>query len=342
MEGVSFSGNERNNLMLSARAEQFEDVSGISGFDHPADGRGLALLDYDRDGWVDLAVVNANAPSLQLFRNRIGELYRGEKPRKMLALRFVGSNRSASPDPERSNRNGYGAVVEVDLGDVTFVREHRAGEGFSTQNSQTLLVGLGSEAEHADLKVRWPSGREQSLSQVPADVVVTAYEDAAESPDGSGFRVEGYRLQGLAAKARAKAREDTPRQLALARNGAGASSARLKVFTTMATWCDTCKGELPQVELLRSHFSPDDLDLVGIPVDEHDSARKLAAYREEFEPAYRLLDPLPEAERAAVQKLVIDELRVDVLPATIVTDSQGRVLYSGQALPSVSQLEALL
>ena len=53
--------------------------------------------------------------------------------------------------------------VEVDVGGRTLLREHRAGEGFSAQNSATLIVGLGAHqrAERA-VRVRklWPSGRD--------------------------------------------------------------------------------------------------------------------------------------------------------------------------------------
>ena len=53
--GVSQSGYEHNNVFLS-RGDQFRDVSGVSGFDHVADGRALSRFDYDRDGWLDLAL----------------------------------------------------------------------------------------------------------------------------------------------------------------------------------------------------------------------------------------------------------------------------------------------
>ena len=67
--GVSHSGHERNRLFLNRAGEQFVDVSGVSGLDDAADGRSFALLDFDRDGWLDIAVVNANAPLLRLYRN---------------------------------------------------------------------------------------------------------------------------------------------------------------------------------------------------------------------------------------------------------------------------------
>jgi len=65
-DGVSQSGRERNHLFAQtptpAGDAVFRDLSGISGLDHPGDGRAFAWLDFDRDGWLDIVAVNANAP----------------------------------------------------------------------------------------------------------------------------------------------------------------------------------------------------------------------------------------------------------------------------------------
>jgi len=69
-EGVSFSGHERNHLFLN-RGDRFVEASAISGLDDIADSRAFGILDFDRDGWSDFAVVNANSPLFELFRNEI-------------------------------------------------------------------------------------------------------------------------------------------------------------------------------------------------------------------------------------------------------------------------------
>ena len=77
---ASLSGSERNRLFLSLRAEQFLNVSPLSGVDLPGDGRGFALLDADRDGWIDLVAVrkqpfttSGRRPNV-LFMNEGGQL----------------------------------------------------------------------------------------------------------------------------------------------------------------------------------------------------------------------------------------------------------------------------
>jgi len=73
------------------------------------------------------------------------------------------------------------------------LREHRAGEGFSAQNSATLIVGLGAHLRADAVRVRWPSGRVQHLAEVAAGSLLTAYENSQRSPTGEAFVVVPYR-----------------------------------------------------------------------------------------------------------------------------------------------------
>lgn len=338
--GNSVSGKERNHLFMNVAGKEFVEFSGLSGLDHLADARAVAALDYDRDGWTDFAVVNANTPLFQLFRNQMAASPGASAARHgMLALRFVGANKAAQSAVGKSNRDGYGAVVELRVAGATLLREHRAGEGLAAQSSATELVGLGDATQVDELRVRWPSGRVQTRVEIPAFSLVTIYEDAAESPDGSGFALEPYLRSPRVATAPQTARG----QRLLLRAGNGhEGGAPIRLLTTMATWCEVCRGELDQVALLKRTFSADQLDLIGVPVDEDDDSDVLAAYRREHAPAYLLLEPLSDAERADVKKAVVDGLWIDVLPATIVTDREGRVLHTQAKVPSVSQVRRLL
>ena len=70
----SFSGSERNHVFFNSHANGFDDLSALSGLDTKADSRSFVFFDYDRDGWQDIALVNANAPLFTLYRNEIGEI----------------------------------------------------------------------------------------------------------------------------------------------------------------------------------------------------------------------------------------------------------------------------
>lgn len=183
--GASLSGYQRNRLFLNLAGRAFLEVSGLSAADSPADGRAFATLDFDRDGRVDLALVNANEPLCELFANR-------SEAGHFLALRFVGGNDRDAVWREWSGRDGYGVQVEVEVGGRTLLREHRAGEGFSAQNSATLLVGLGAHPRADAVHLRWPSGRTQRTTDVAAGSLVTVYENAAHSPTGAAFVVVPY------------------------------------------------------------------------------------------------------------------------------------------------------
>ena len=336
----SLSGHERNVLFINREGRAFEDVSGISGLNHPADGRAVGLLDYDRDGWQDLVVVNANAPQIQLFHNEIGSLPSREEDVDVLALRLVGGNRQASAESGLSNRDGIGARIEIDLGESTLVRELRAGEGFAAQNSSTLLVGVGDVKEVKGIRVRWPSGKTQESGPFPVGAVVTIMEAASDA--SLAFRVEPYGEADLAAGAakRYAARGRSGRLLSA--SARAESEAPLRLLTTMATWCSACKGELPQIGRLRDAFSPDEVALLGIPIDEDDDADKLAAYELEYRPAYELEKDLGEDQIDEIREVVLEDLHLDVLPATIATDADGRVLRTMWELPSISEVRLLL
>ncbi len=149
---------------------------------------------------------------------------------------------------------------------------------------------------------------------------------------------------GLAARAAAAPRsEPAVRRLEIAGpTGKGHVRGRFKLMTTMATWCDACKAELPQIKFLRAEFGADELEILGVPVDENDNARKLEEYVKTYAPAYQMLDGLSEDQVAAVKQAVIDALRVDALPATILTDADGHVLRTLWGVPSVSDIRELL
>ena len=158
----SYSGYERNKFYLNVSGETFADLSGISGADDVADSRTWAALDYDQDGWTDIALVNANAPLLSLYRNTIGEI----KKSNHIKILLVGGADGKDFGKGLSNKDGVGAVVEVISGDRLIKRVRKIGDGYAAQNSSTMTIGIGSELTAQSIKVRWPSGK-ITMSQSP-------------------------------------------------------------------------------------------------------------------------------------------------------------------------------
>jgi len=316
----------------------FADVSSVSGADHPGDGRSFALLDYDHDGWLDLAVTGANAPMLQLLRNQWGSRPGAPAAPGLVAFRFVGGNTTAKPAPGLTSRSGVGARVELQVGDRRIVREQRAGEGFAAENSATLVVGIGAHEGPVAVTVRWPSGTRQTLAAVPTGTLVTLYEVPAQSPDGSGAVVTPY----LGAPATPAAEPSHPRPSLLPRLEAKPGT-RLRVLTTFATWCATCLRDLPLVAELQEAFAGDGVALYGLPIDPAEPPETVAAWQEARKPVFQIVSDLTDAERNAANALARQELRRDdLLPTTFVTDAQGRLVRAMFGVPTVSEVRQLL
>lgn len=78
---------------------RFEDVSEAAGLDeHPGKGLGVALGDYDQDGWIDVFVANDSYPQ-QLFRNVEGK-----------RVEEIGVAAGAAYDADGRDYAGMGAV----------------------------------------------------------------------------------------------------------------------------------------------------------------------------------------------------------------------------------------
>ncbi len=244
----SFSGHERNHLFYNVGGTSFQELSGISGLDTPADSRSWAWLDYDHDGWLDVALVNANRPLLNLFRNQIGQL---GSPSQFVAIRLFGGNGQAQPS-DYSSRDAYGAVIVAAVGERSLMREHRCGEGFAAQNSSTVLLGIGEAPQIDRLDIRWPSGRKQTFHSLPAGKLVSIYENPAHSPDGSGLQTELY-IPASSHPSAASGTQHAETLTAIPRI-ADPETASLRLYTTMATWCPACKKHLPQFADLRARL----------------------------------------------------------------------------------------
>ena len=335
--GGSQSGHERNHLFLNSRGEQFTDVSGISGLDSPADGRAFVIWDYNRDGWLDLSVVSANMPLLQHYRNRTRR--HGAEGGRMIALRFVGGNKSDKGTNSWSARDGYGTRVRCNMADLTIEREHRCGEGLAAQNSATMVIGIGRHREVESLGVHWPSGKVQEHPKVKAGTLVTVYENPAMSPDGSGFALGPYKV---AAMEPGPAGDLEPRKRLSLIAEDDAEGSRLLMFSTMAAWCVACRIELGELAHLRSEFAAEELGMFGVPWDDKEEANTLSLWVAANRPPYRLLSNLTDRQRLQVKAHVLEALKVNGLPVTIVTDAKGQVLLTRWGPPTVSQIRKLL
>lgn len=170
---MSWNGYEHNVLLRnlgcnSAAVPRMVDVAMALGADDVDDARGVATLDYDNDGDLDLAI-NHNPSDdgrlttpAKLLRNDIGH------GRSWLAVELVGS---------ASGRDGAGARVIVHAKNLQMMRLRTVGSGYASQQSQRLYFGLDTASQVDRLEVHWPSGQRSTWTDLEDRQLVRVFEE---------------------------------------------------------------------------------------------------------------------------------------------------------------------
>jgi thiol-disulfide isomerase/thioredoxin len=246
---------------------------------------------------------------------------------RVVKVRLVGGNREAKVNKEWSARDGYGAHVLVTAGGMTQRRELRAGDGFATQNSDTLVMGIGKSQKVEGITVLWPSGKKSVIGEVAAGTVVTVFENAKEGE----VKIEREAVAMLREVVTTLPKE----KLALP------VTHKLNVVMTMTTWCPVCRGEIPHLRRLQKNLSKE-VGFYGLPVDAEDDRSKLQKFQKEVNPPYVILDSMSAGQREAVEALMKKSFGEHPLPTTLILDDEGNVLESMKGTPSLSQVRLLL
>ncbi|HUI76582.1 MAG TPA: CRTAC1 family protein [Bryobacteraceae bacterium] len=162
--GDLFPYRQRNLLLRNlGKGKGFEDVTALAGpaFDHLDVSRAAVFGDVNNDGGIDILVTNNNGPA-RLLLNTVPE--RGH----WIQVRLEGV---------RSNRSGYGSVVELFRKDGTSIQRWVRGDGsYLSANDPRVHFGLGKSATVDRIQVRWPAGGCDSWKQIGEDRVVTLRE----------------------------------------------------------------------------------------------------------------------------------------------------------------------
>jgi tetratricopeptide (TPR) repeat protein len=127
-------------------------------------GRGLARLDFNRDGREDFVVTHLDAPAALVMNQTpaVGHY---------LALRLHGTS---------SARDALGARISVSAGGSTWAQQLTAGDGYMASNERRFVFGLGTADTVDRLTVEWPSGMRQQWRRLPVDNEWIAVEGEAE------------------------------------------------------------------------------------------------------------------------------------------------------------------
>ena len=144
-------------------AGKFEElIAGAGpGVEEPSSSRGAAFGDYDNDGDLDIAIVNMNeAPSL----------LRNDTPGTAGWIQVL-----ARGAPGKSNRSAIGAQATLSYGGSVQARAVTAQSSFYSVDDPRMHFGLGSAAL-ADLRLRWPSGAEETVEGLEPGAVYVVEE----------------------------------------------------------------------------------------------------------------------------------------------------------------------
>ncbi len=152
--GHSWSGHERNVCFVNKGNGAFSDISYLSGAGFVDDARGLAALDWDNDGDLDIWMNNRSSPRLRFLRNDSGS------KSHYVNLKLVGST---------CNRDAVGARVEVHLPDRTLIKTVRSGVNYTVQGSTWVHFGLDQDDVIESIGIRWPDGSTTRHENVAAD-----------------------------------------------------------------------------------------------------------------------------------------------------------------------------
>ena len=338
-DGGSWSGHEKNCCFLNTQAETFADVSTLVGLDHDGDSRAVALVDWDQDGDLDLWYSNRTAPRVQFMQNDTSQ----QGTSGFLSVRLLGKS---------CNRDAIGTRLELEMSHEgtthKSIQTLRAGEGYLAQSSKWIHFGLG-ESSPVKLHIRWPNGKEQTLSELKTNsrYVVTEGEAATRIPESRS--VVFPEMAEFAVPASDDIRVVSSRRIPMPelqlvdKNGTvspfAANAGDYTLLTVWATWCQPCVAELQELHRHARELTDAKIRWLPLNVDE----LKSDDVAERWQLAAKLLNKIGVRNRGAlatqaavesldvVQQVLVTKKDPLPVPCSFLVDGQGNlmVVYKG-------------
>lgn len=120
----------------------------------PGLGRGLARLDWNRDGRDDVVIVNQDSPATLLtnLTNPEGHSF------------IIELQGTLSP------RVPVGTILKLHSGSRVLTTQLTGGDGYMTSNDKRLVIGLGATDIVDQIDIHWPTGQVETLKNLKANV----------------------------------------------------------------------------------------------------------------------------------------------------------------------------
>ncbi len=153
--------DQQNKVLRNDGASgSFTDVSKSAGVATEHLGRGMAAGDYDKDGDIDVFVVNMKGAP---------ELFRNDSPDQGRYLVLTLEGRLSPP-------HAPNALVTTRFSDFNALREYGVRPTYLSSSPTEIYIGAAEELYASEIEVRWPSGVESQLMGVGTNNRVTIKE----------------------------------------------------------------------------------------------------------------------------------------------------------------------
>lgn len=143
-----FAKFDPDDLLLQMRSGKFVEAGDRAGLALNRRGRGAIVDDFNRDGLLDLAVVNRR-DNVSLFRNMGAATAWGDVP--------LGNWVEIELEDDGPNRAAVGARLLVKTGTYAMNRIVTVGGGHAAGHDGPIHIGLGL-LDRATVRVQWPDG----------------------------------------------------------------------------------------------------------------------------------------------------------------------------------------
>ncbi len=142
---------EKDHLFLNLKGEGFVNVAYLFGVSNGGDGRAVIGEDFDRDGRVDILLVEQDSlnASERVF------IYKNKMPEDRNWIGFDISRSKGKPV--------IGTRIRLVAPDFETERVYTLGEAYSGQAPSNFHFGLGASDKIEQVKVLWPDGSETIL-----------------------------------------------------------------------------------------------------------------------------------------------------------------------------------
>lgn len=159
----------------------FSDKTTDWGWDFPTYSAGIAYADLDRDGDQDIVINNTNMEAT-LLENQEREIHPNHH---YLKIKFRG---------DTSNINGIGTTVHLYYNKQVQTGELSPYKGYMSTVENTLHFGLGTNSVIDSIRIRWPNGKTERITNVSVDqeLLISQSAGATNTPPFNSNAINAY------------------------------------------------------------------------------------------------------------------------------------------------------